>query len=223
MTFKKMRRSGRLFKSIPILLIGSDCEGRVFSEETHTVVVSLHGAGVVSSYKLIAEQELVLRSIESNREAEIRIVGEIGSQDGRYTYGVAFLDDDLDFWQMDFPMPPSPKDRPLELVLGCNGCSSTVTLLNGDYEFDVCAIHGGLVRYCPECEFSTVWKRLDAGGVPGVVSARPEREVKSAAASDARVELGEAELAERKESSAAATGAGEGELFCVRAHQSVWG
>jgi hypothetical protein len=25
-----------------------------------------------------------------------------------------------------------------------------VTLLKGDYEFDVCAIHGGLVRYCTE-------------------------------------------------------------------------
>ena len=83
MTFKKLRRSGRLMKCVPILLIGSDCEGRVFSEETRAVVLSLHGAGVVSSYKLIAEQELVLRSIESNREAEIRIVGEIGSQDSR--------------------------------------------------------------------------------------------------------------------------------------------
>jgi len=34
---------------------------------------------------------------------------------------------------------------------------ATVTLLNGDYEFDVCAIHGGLVRYCTECGFATVW------------------------------------------------------------------
>jgi hypothetical protein len=76
---------------------------------------------------------------------------------------------------MDFPMPPSPKERPLELALECTGCSSTVTLLNGDYEFDVCAIHGGLVRYCPKCEFTTVWKRPDAGGVPSVVPARPER------------------------------------------------
>jgi hypothetical protein len=106
---------------------------------------------------------------------------------------------------MDSPMPPSPKERPLELVLECNGCSSTVTLLNGDYEFDVCAIHGGLVRYCTECGFTTVWKRPDAGGVAGVLPARPELEVKSVAASDARVEFGEAKLAEHNESSAAPT------------------
>jgi hypothetical protein len=36
----KMRRSGRLFKSVPILLIGSDAEGRTFSEDTHTLIAT---------------------------------------------------------------------------------------------------------------------------------------------------------------------------------------
>jgi hypothetical protein len=162
MTSKKMRRSGRLFKSVPILLIGSDADGRVFTEATRTVVLSLHGAGIISNHKLLAEQEIILRSVETNREAEIRVVGEIGSEEGHHTYGVAFLDEYLDFWQMDFPPPPSPAERPLELVLACGSCGETVTLLNGDYEFDVCAIHGGLVRYCTECGFATVWKRREA-------------------------------------------------------------
>jgi hypothetical protein len=52
-------------------------------------------------------------------------------------------------------------------VLACGGCGETVTLLNGDYEFDVCAIHGGLVRYCTECGFATVWKRPETGGAEG--------------------------------------------------------
>jgi PilZ domain len=166
MTSKKMRRSGRVSKSIPILLIGSDADGRLFSENTHTVMLSLHGAGIVSTHKLIAEQQLILRSTESNKETDIRVVGEIASEDGRHTYGVAFVDEELDFWKLDFPAPPPPAERPLELVLECGSCGETVTLLNGDYEFDVCAIHGGLVRYCTECGFATVWKRPEPGGVP---------------------------------------------------------
>jgi hypothetical protein len=166
MTSKKMRRSGRVSKSIPILLIGSDADGRLFSENTHTVMLSLHGAGIVSTHKLIAEQELILRSTDSNKETDIRVVGEIASEDGRHTYGVAFVDEELDFWKLDFPAPPPPAERPLELVLECGSCGETVTLLNGDYEFDVCAIHGGLVRYCTECGFATVWKRPEPGGVP---------------------------------------------------------
>ena len=175
MMSKKMRRSGRLLKTVPILLIGSDAEGRVFSEDTHTVILSLHGAGIVSIHKLIAEQELILRSKETNLEAEIRIVGEIGSEEGRFTYGVEFLDDELDFWKMDFPAPPSPAERPLELLLACGGCGETVTLSNGDYEFDVCAIHGGLVRYCTECGFATVWKRPETGQVPRKVAPKVQR------------------------------------------------
>ena len=177
MTSKKMRRSGRLFKSVPILLIGSDAEGRMFSEDSHTVVLSLHGAGIVSNHKLIAEQELILRSKETDREAEIRVVGEIGSEDGHHTYGVAFLDDDLDFWNMDFPAPPSPAERPLELVLECGSCGETVTLLNGDYEFDVCAIHGGLVRYCTDCGFATVWRRREPGEAPRTVAPKVGRKL----------------------------------------------
>jgi PilZ domain len=166
MTYKKLRRSGRLTKSLPILLIGSDTEGRVFSEQTHTVVLSLHGAGIVSAHKLLAEQELVLRSLVSNREAEIRVVGEIATQNDKHTYGVAFLDDSIDFWQEPFPPPPSLEERPLELVLECSTCGDSVTVLNGDFEFDVCAIHGGLVRYCAQCGFATVWRRPEPGAEP---------------------------------------------------------
>ena len=196
MTSRKMRRSGRLLKSVPILLIGSDAEGRMFSEDTHTVVLSLHGAGIVSTHKLIAEQELILRSMESNREAEIRVVGEIGSEEGRYTYGVAFLDNELDFWDMDFPAPPSPAERPLELVLECGSCGVTVTLLNGDYEFDVCTIHGGLVRYCTECGFATVWKRPETGGAPRVAARKVKRKLEPPQRTEVVVEHAGLELEE---------------------------
>src|SRR5260370_422522 len=74
-----MRRSGRIPKEIAILLVGSDLEGKVFSEQTKTVVLSRHGAGIVSQYKLVPEQELILRRLDTNSETEIRAVGVIVS------------------------------------------------------------------------------------------------------------------------------------------------
>jgi len=53
MTCQKVRRSGRMTVAVPILLIASDCVGRVFSEETKTVIISLHGAGMLSRHKLV--------------------------------------------------------------------------------------------------------------------------------------------------------------------------
>jgi hypothetical protein len=144
---------------LPVVIIGSDAEGRVFSEETHTVVVSLHGAGIVSRQRLVADQEVILRVKQLNQEAEVRVVGEIAQQGTLYTYGVAFLEEGLDFWKMEFPEPAAWDGHSEALVLECGGCKSLVELRNGDFEYDICAIHGGLARFCDECGLLTVWRR----------------------------------------------------------------
>jgi hypothetical protein len=155
------RRSGRISLAVPILLIGSDSEGKVFSEETQTVMLSLHGAGIISRYKLIAEQELILREKSTSRETTIRVVGEIGQQGRMYTYGVAFVDETLRFWLMDFPPGPGRESPATELVLECGGCGDVVEVANGDYEYDICAIHGGLAHHCGKCGLLTVWRRTE--------------------------------------------------------------
>src|SRR5215472_5677125 len=66
MSLEGVRRSSRIPKEIAILLTGSDIEGKVFSEQTKTVLLSRHGAGIVSRYKLSAEQELILRRLDTN-------------------------------------------------------------------------------------------------------------------------------------------------------------
>jgi hypothetical protein len=156
---EKVRRSGRFLKEIAILLIGSDMEGKVFSEQTKTVVLSRHGAGIVSQHKLSPEQELIIRCPDANKEAEARVVGQIGSQSGSYTYGIAFLDADINLWGVEFP-PLTLSERQAGLwSLECNACKSRETLDDSDLESDVCATNEGVVRYCKRCGYSTVWKR----------------------------------------------------------------
>ena len=159
----KQRRSGRISQEVPIILIGSDAEGTVFSEETKTVVLSRHGAGIVSYHKLVAEQELTLRVKTTSLEAEVRVVGEIGQEGEKHTYGVSFLDERESFWKVEFPPPPAwLEERPGALTLECGGCRGVVDVMNGDFEYDICAIHGGLVRFCEECGLLTVWGRPTA-------------------------------------------------------------
>src|SRR5467141_4132801 len=98
-----MRRSSRIAREIAILLVGSDTEGKMFSEQTKTVLLSRHGAGIVSQYALSAEQELSLRRLVPNMEAEVRVVGNLGAQGKIYTYGVAFLTPETDLWDIQFP------------------------------------------------------------------------------------------------------------------------
>ncbi|HYL84988.1 MAG TPA: PilZ domain-containing protein [Candidatus Angelobacter sp.] len=153
-----MRRTGRISKELPILLIGDDLGGTVFSERTSTVVLSLHGAGVLSKHKLSPEQELILRWPERNKETEIRVVGQIGSHKGVHTYGVAFVDPNLNFWEIDFP-PVSDIERDLGLLsLTCSTCKTVEKIDDSSMEADICATNEGVMRFCKRCGSSTLWK-----------------------------------------------------------------
>ena len=166
-----VRRSSRIPKEIAILLVGSDIEGKVFSEQTKTVLLSRHGAGVVSRYKLSAEQELILRRLDTNKETEVRLVGQIGVEDEVYTYGVAFLDSANNFWGIQFPAPSEEEKKTQVVLLECGSCQTRETVEQSDLESDVYRINEGIVRYCKNCGSSTFWKRgsEDVEETPAVV------------------------------------------------------
>jgi len=142
---KALRRSVRIPKEIPIVLIGPDVRGREFVEQTKTVVLSRHGAGIVSKHKLGVEQELIIIQEQYNREAEIRVVGEIGSEDGLYTYGVTFLDPDIDFWGIGFGSATDAGTSDLSMAVQCNICGRREVIDLDGLESDVYAMHDGPV------------------------------------------------------------------------------
>ncbi len=160
MSYEHLRRSSRIPKELAILLTGSDLDGKGFSEMTKTVLLSRHGAGIISTYKLSAEQEIIIRYLDINKEALVRVVGRIGSEGEIYTYGVAFADtSQIDFWGIDFA-PVSEKDKQARRVLlECGSCKQRETVDHSDVESDVLIINEGIVRFCKQCGDSTLWKR----------------------------------------------------------------
>src|SRR6516165_9757363 len=159
-----IRRSGRIVRRIAILLFGHDEEGNTFTERTHTVMLSLHGAGILSTHRFAPEQQLILRVEETNREAVVRVVGEIATEGELHTYGVAFLDEGLGFWQTGFPLAQVSDARPMALPLECSSCGQRAEVTSGQFEYDISQIHGGLTRHCAECGVLTVWRRADGKG-----------------------------------------------------------
>ena len=160
MSYEHLRRSSRIPKELAILLTGSDMDGRGFSEMTKTVLLSRHGAGIVSTYKLSAEQEIIIRYLDTNKEAVVRVVGRIGSEGEIYTYGVAFVDlSMIDFWGIDFAPVSEAEKLARSVLLECGNCKQRETVQQSDVESDVFLINEGIVRYCKECSDSTLWKR----------------------------------------------------------------
>ncbi len=152
----------RTSKEVAIRLIGCDARGREFVEQTKTVVLSHYGASILSTHKLGVEQELVVIQEHNNREAEIRVVGEIGYEDGLHTYGVTFLDPDIDFWGIEFHSATDAYTSDASMLLQCNICGRREGIDLDSPESDIYAIHDGLIRDCKHCHRSTLWKRSPA-------------------------------------------------------------
>jgi len=158
------RRSGRISRRVPILLLGTDTIGRVFSEETTTLVLSRHGAGILSCHKLTPDETLTVRRLGSHEEAEVRLVGQMGQQDGSHVYGVAFLDPQLDFWKVEFPSEPGPVSKPSaasEFTFACEICGSQRGIEQCDIEEDVYAVNDSILCFCERCGGSTSWRRAE--------------------------------------------------------------
>lgn len=160
-----LRRSDRIAKEVGILLIGWDAQGRQFMEQTKTVVLSRHGAGMVSTHKLAAEQELTIVHQESKKETEIRVVGQMGCEGDSYTYGVAFLDPAVDFWGVEFPTASHVEILARRKLLQCVVCGLPEGVDLGTLDSDIYLIHDGILRSCKRCGGLTLWKE-SAGDLP---------------------------------------------------------
>lgn len=163
---QRKRRSGRIAKEIAIVLLGTDTTGKMLSEETKTVVLSRHGAGVVSRYRFSPDELLTLRLPDSTKEAEIRLVGQIGGEPGRYIYGVAFVDPDPHFWPMEFPPPEPFESASLQLLLECSLCQARQNIEQHEIEEDVYSVNGYILRLCEICGTSTPWRKAQDKGEP---------------------------------------------------------
>jgi hypothetical protein len=113
----RQRRSPRHALELPIRFFGMDFRGRVFVEDSTTLVVSQHGAKIRLTRKLIPEMEIRILRRDNKREGLFRVVGEAGEPEGEFSFwGVECLGPADDIWEVGVAMPgskPGPSPAPL--------------------------------------------------------------------------------------------------------------
>jgi hypothetical protein len=96
------RRSQRVKLSMPIIVRGVSATGP-FKEETHTLVVSAHGALIALMEPASPGDILELQSITSSEIRSCRVVF-VGSEiDGKNQAALEFAEPAPHFWQIAFP------------------------------------------------------------------------------------------------------------------------
>jgi hypothetical protein len=93
---KRLRRSPRLSSTVPVWLRRED-PSRTWEEETWTVTISQHGAGLVCRHPVEAGGTVVLCRRDKGSRVQARVVYCRYDGDGRRQIGVELLDRD-DFW-----------------------------------------------------------------------------------------------------------------------------
>jgi hypothetical protein len=164
MDMQRTRRSDRIALQLRITVSGTDALGRVFMEETETLVVSRHGAKIALRRKMVPELELSVRCAETGKEADVRVVGQIGQgPEGTY-YGVEILDPEMDLWGIEFPPLAESEKAVARVLLECVHCRTRELTYLNEFEAEVFEANKILSRACKSCRDMTLWKLSE--GVP---------------------------------------------------------
>ena len=170
-----VRRSDRISKEIEIVLIGSDLDGKVFSERTRTVELSRHGMGVVSFHKLAPEQEVIIRRKDTNKEALVRVVRVIGSQSGNYTYALTFVNPNTDTWGAELPpLLTESANAAIHPLFECSSCKGREMLDENGQSLGEGGVPDAPTKPCKHCGTATNWRRVLSEEVGTSVAREPQ-------------------------------------------------
>jgi PilZ domain-containing protein len=99
------RRTQRVILTVAVTVHagGSSAKEVTFVEETHTLIVNLHGALIVLAAKVAKGQKLRLTNRATKEEQSCRVASISPGTEGKAQVGVEFLKPSPDFWRISFP------------------------------------------------------------------------------------------------------------------------
>lgn len=97
------RRSQRIALAVKVQVVGHSRLGEHFRERTQTVSISPHGAMVLVSKRVDKGQQLVLRNLRTEAEAECVAVYVARTPKDQYEVGLSFMLPNRAFWGVVFP------------------------------------------------------------------------------------------------------------------------
>jgi PilZ domain len=154
----KVRGSDRISLRMGITVSGTDAMGTVFVIDGKTILVSRHGAKILLPRKLAPHQEITILCHDTGKEADARVIGDIGQEEGGVYYGVAFIDPEAKVWGIEFPPMADGVEAVGRVILECGGCHTRELVYLDESELEVLENNKSLALHCKRCTDLSVFK-----------------------------------------------------------------
>jgi len=119
------RRSDRISLALRIRVSGVTGLDQEFATTTRTLLVSRHGAKILLEHDLVPHGELNVGCLNTNLEADARLVGFMGEEPEGPTYGIEFLNPSVNLWNIVFPPLAESSHAVARALLQCPRCRRT--------------------------------------------------------------------------------------------------
>jgi PilZ domain len=161
-----MRRSERVSLEVPIEVVGTSATGSDFLDKTRTLLVSRHGGKIVLDRILSPDQEITVLCPSTGKEVAARIVGHVGEGPEGHYYGIAFLDPEMNLWDIEFPELSESEKAAARILLECAVCHAHRVTYLDELEAEVLEVRHRLSIFCKQCSNATLWFPAPASAVP---------------------------------------------------------
>jgi len=155
-----IRRSDRVSLTLLLDATGTDSHGHSFAEPSRTLSINLTGAVIVLGRELKPDQQIHLKrksSTEAHREANVRVVGQFGSEKGGFLYGVEILPGQNDLWGIEFPSIATSDEAVARMLLECSYCKAREVVYLNELDLRGFEANRGIARHCKACGVPSIW------------------------------------------------------------------
>ncbi len=108
--YRERRRTLRVSLALPIVVHGQNEAGEKFCVRATTRSINKQGALLAMDEPVEPGQALMIVNENTSRSAEVRVAHVRRERDGKLYVGLEFVNPEVNFWMMTFPLPGA---RPL--------------------------------------------------------------------------------------------------------------
>lgn len=151
------RRSDRIWLTIPLRVEGVDSSGQIVGYPGRSMSLNRYGGRIKLSQEVDLGRPIHLWSPMGKTVAKFRVVETITTRaDGCCECGVECLDQENNFWGIEFPSPEDNAEG-AKALLDCGMCHTKALMPLAKPDIERLEMDGVTGKYCTKCSAMTHW------------------------------------------------------------------